>query len=57
LNRKFSIIKSNLKIIENDLTVDGKFRDDIWDRLKRNQSHFLDLENYKKYLYNKLGII
>jgi len=56
LNRKFSIIKSNLKIIENDLTVDGKFRDDIWDRLKRNQSHFLDLENYKKYLYKKLGL-
>jgi hypothetical protein len=52
LDRKFNIIKSNFKIIENDLTVDGRFRDDIWVRLKKNQNRFF--EGWGNYFYSKM---
>ena len=52
LNRKFEIIKSNLEIIENDLIVDSKFRDDIWLRLKSNQDRLFD--GWGNYFYKKI---
>ena len=52
LNRKFEIIKSNLEIIENDLIVDSRFRDDIWLRLKSNQDRLFD--GWENYFYKKI---
>tara|TARA_R100000008_G_scaffold68033_1_gene45192 strand:- start:121 stop:1113 length:993 start_codon:yes stop_codon:yes gene_type:complete len=52
LNKKFEIIKSNLKIIENDLIVDNRFRDDIWLRLKSNQN--ILFTGWKDYFYRKI---
>ena len=52
LNRKFEIIKSNLEIIENDLIVDSRFRDDIWLRLKSNQDRLFD--GWGNYFYKKI---
>tara|TARA_B100000131_G_scaffold288860_1_gene300476 strand:- start:4861 stop:5853 length:993 start_codon:yes stop_codon:yes gene_type:complete len=52
LNKKFEIIKSNLKIIENDLIVDNRFRDDIWLRLKSNQDRLFD--GWENYFYKKI---
>ena len=52
LNRKFEIIKSNLEIIENDLIVDNRFRDDIWLRLKSNQDRLFD--GWGNYFYKKI---
>jgi hypothetical protein len=54
LIKKFTIIHSNFDIIKNDLMIDGKFRDDIWYRLKKNQDYFCDLDNYKNYLYREI---
>ena len=51
-DKQFEIIKENLKIIENDLTVDGRFRDDIWVRLKKNQNRFF--EGWGNYFYSKM---
>lgn len=50
LQKKFSIIKDNFEIIRNDLTIESKFKDDIFIRLKKNQSHFLNHDNYVNYL-------
>jgi|TARA_Y100000034_G_scaffold72920_1_gene87862 hypothetical protein len=55
LDEKNRIIKSNLEVIENDLTINGRFRDNIWDRLKRNQEYFLDFKNYYKYVWGKMN--
>tara|TARA_R110002020_G_scaffold193910_3_gene394477 strand:- start:77 stop:1090 length:1014 start_codon:yes stop_codon:yes gene_type:complete len=55
LDEKNRIIKNNLEVIENDLTTDGRFRDNIWDRLKRNQEYFLDFKNYYKYVWGKMN--
>ena len=52
LDKKFEIIKSNLKIIENDLIVDNRFRDDIWLRLKSNQDRLFD--GWGNYFYKKI---
>ena len=52
LDKKFEIIKSNLKIIENDLIVDNRFRDDIWLRLKSNQDRLFD--GWENYFYKKI---
>jgi len=52
LDKKFEIIKSNLEIIENDLIVDNRFRDDIWLRLKSNQNRFFS--GWKDYFYKKI---
>jgi uncharacterized protein (DUF1499 family) len=52
LDKKFEIIKSNLKIIENDLIVDNRFRDDIWLRLKSNQN--ILFTGWKDYFYRKV---
>ena len=52
LDKKFEIIKSNLKIIENDLIVDNRFRDDIWLRLKSNQN--ILFTGWKSYFYKKI---
>ena len=51
LDKKFEIFKENFDIIENDLTIDGRFRDDIWKRLKTNQSIFMD--GWDKYFWKK----
>ena len=53
LDRKFNIIKSNFKIIESDLIIDGKFRDDIWTRLKLNQERFIN--GWENYFYGKIN--
>ena len=45
------IFKENFDIIENDLTIDGRFRDDIWKRLKTNQSTLMD--GWDKYFWRK----
>ena len=55
LDEKNRIIKNNLEVIENDLTTDGRFRDNIWDRLKKNQEYFLDFKNYYKYVWDKMN--
>jgi hypothetical protein len=55
LDEKNRIIKSNLEVIENDLTINGRFRDNIWDRLKENQEYFLDFKNYYKYVWGKMN--
>jgi hypothetical protein len=52
LDKKFEIIKSNLEIIENDLIVNDKFRDDIWLRVKSNQNKFFS--GWKDYFYKKI---
>jgi len=52
LNTKFEIIKSNLEIIENDLVVNDKFRDDIWLRVKSNQNKLFS--GWKDYFYKKI---
>ena len=54
LQKKFSIIKDNFEIIKNDLTIESKFKDDIFLRLKKNQSHFLNHDNYVNYLKEKI---
>ena len=54
LHKKFMIIKENFKIIRNKLTKNGRFRDDIFKRLKNNQNHFLNHDNYVKYLIEKI---
>ena len=41
LQKKFNIVKENFKIIENDLTLDGRFREDIWKDLKKINLYFL----------------
>ena len=51
LQKKFNIVKENFKIIENDLTLDGRFREDIWKRLKENQFIFLD--GWSKYFWKR----
>ena len=51
LQKKFDIVKKNFKIIENDLTLDSRFREDIWKRLKENQFIFLD--GWDKYFWKK----
>ena len=51
LQQKFNIVKENFQIIENNLTTDGRFTDDIWKRLKKNQSIFLD--GWDKYFWKK----
>ena len=51
LQKKFNIVKENFKIIENNLTTEGRFKDDIWKRLKRNQSIFMD--GWDKYFWKK----
>ena len=48
--KQFEIINKNLKIVKNDLVVDGRFREDIWDRLKNNQKHFLNQDSIENYL-------
>ena len=55
LDEKNRIIKNNLEVIENDLTINGRFRDNIWDRLKKNQEHFIDYKNYYKYVWDKIN--
>ena len=55
LDEKNRIIKNNLEVIENDLTTDGRFRDNIWDRLKKNQEYFIDFKNYYKYVWDKMN--
>ena len=45
-------MKSNLEIIENDLIVNDKFRDDIWLRLKSNQNKLFS--GWKDYFYKKI---
>jgi|TARA_Y100001963_G_scaffold53158_1_gene74488 hypothetical protein len=55
LDEKNRIIKNNLEVIENDLTINGRFRDSIWDRLKKNQEHFIDYKNYYKYVRDKIN--
>ena len=55
LDEKNRIIKNNLEVTENDLTINGRFRDNIWDRLKKNQEHFIDYKNYYKYVWDKIN--
>ena len=50
-NYREASLPKNFQIIENDLTIDGKFREDIWKRLKRNQSIFMD--GWDKYFWKK----
>ena len=54
VEKQFQIIKENLKIIKSDLTIEGRFRDDIWVRLENNREYFLDKENIKRYLLRKI---
>ena len=42
------------EIIRNDLTIESKFKDDIFIRLKKNQSHFLNHDNYVNYLKERI---
>ncbi len=44
-----------LEVIENDLTTDGRFRDNIWDRLKNNQDRFVNYRNYYDYVWDKIN--
>lgn len=53
-DKKFEIIRKNLEIISNELSFNGRFNDDIWLRLEKNQEHFLDKENIKRYLLGKI---
>ena len=55
LDEKNRIIKNNLEVIENDLTTDGRFRDNIWDRLKNNQDRFVNYRNYYDYVWDKIN--
>lgn len=52
LEQKFKIIKNNLNIIEEDLVVDKRFRDDIWIRLKNNQRNLF--KGWRQYFYKKI---
>lgn len=51
LQQKFHIFKENFKIIENNLTIEGRFKDDIWKRLKKNQSILLG--GWEKYFWKR----
>lgn len=53
-DKKFEIIRKNLEIISNELSFNGRFNDDIWLRLEKNQEHFFDRENIKRYLLGKI---
>ena len=53
-DKKFEIIRKNLEIISNELCFNGRFNDDIWLRLEKNQEHFFDKENIKRYLLGKI---
>ncbi len=55
LKIKFDIIKNNLEIIEKDLVIDGKFREDIWIRLKENQNNLF--KGWSQFFYKKIGDI
>lgn len=55
LEIKFDIIKNNLEIIEKDLVVNGKFREDIWIRLKENQNNLF--KGWSQFFYKKIGEI
>ena len=54
LQQKIPYIQGNFKIIENNLTIEGRFKDDIWKRAKKINQFYLWLgkvfleERYKE---------
>lgn len=55
IDKKIKIISKNFEIIQSKLVIDGKFKDSIWDRLKKNQERFLNYDNYYKYIRENLN--
>ncbi|MAH07872.1 hypothetical protein CMI38_06510 [Candidatus Pacearchaeota archaeon] len=52
-DKKMDIIIDNVSLVEKNCTSNGKFKDEIWKRLKKNQEHFLDLKNYYNYWWSQ----
>ena len=55
IDNKIKIINRNFEVIQSELVTDGRFKDSVWERLKKNQEKFLNYDNYYKYIRENLN--